>query len=46
VTPDQWIFCDSGFLAWGALMLAGERWMWRAGMRETAVQAAIADWAF
>lgn len=29
--PEQWIWWDLGFLAWGALMLAVGWWLWRTG---------------
>ncbi|HEV7816400.1 MAG TPA: DUF2243 domain-containing protein [Janthinobacterium sp.] len=35
VPPDQWIYWDLGFLAWGALMLAGGWSIWRRGKGRT-----------
>lgn len=33
VPPEQWIYWDLGFLAWGAVMLAGGWWLLRSGSR-------------
>lgn len=35
VPPDQWIYWDLGFLAWGMAMLAGGWWLLRSGRRRT-----------
>jgi uncharacterized membrane protein len=35
VLPDQWIYWDIGFLAWGALMLIGGWALMRTGRQET-----------
>ena len=35
VSPDQWIYWDSGFLVWGALMLLAGWQLLRAGRQET-----------
>ena len=35
VPPDQWMFWDVGFLIWGAVMLVGGWFLWKAGQRET-----------
>jgi uncharacterized membrane protein len=35
VPRGQWVYWDVGFLLWGAAMLAGGWWLWRAGARET-----------
>lgn len=32
----QWIYWDVGFLIWGAVMLTGGWFLWKAGKRETA----------
>lgn len=39
VPPEQWIYWDIGFLAWGALMLVGGWLLLRAGRRETDASA-------
>jgi uncharacterized membrane protein len=39
VPRDQWIWWDIGFLAWGALMLAGGWALWRSGYRRTEAAA-------
>ncbi len=36
VPPDQWIYWDLGFLAWGAAMLIGGWLLWLSGKQETA----------
>jgi uncharacterized membrane protein len=38
VAPEQWIYWDAGFLAWGAAMLVGGLFIVRAGKRDTARQ--------
>lgn len=38
VPPNQWIYWDLGFLAWGALMLAGGWSLLQAGKRDTAAR--------
>jgi uncharacterized membrane protein len=40
VPPQQWIYWDLGFLAWGAAMLVGGRLLLRTGKRETARKSA------
>ena len=40
VPREQWIYWDLGFLAWGAAMLLGGWWLWRAGRCETDAAAA------
>lgn len=43
VPPDQWIFWDLGFVAWGALMAAGGWPLLKTGRRETEVKTAAVD---
>lgn len=43
VPPDQWIFWDLGFVAWGALMAAGGWLLLKAGRRETDDKTAAVD---
>lgn len=42
VPPEQWIYWDLGFLAWGAAMVIGGWRLLRAGQRETAVERVVA----
>jgi uncharacterized membrane protein len=39
VLPEQWIYWDLSFLAWGALMLAGGWLLLQAGKRDTAARS-------
>jgi uncharacterized membrane protein len=39
VPPEQWIYWDLGFLVWGALMLIGGWFLWRAGIRDTSTHS-------
>lgn len=43
VSQSQWIYWDLGFLVWGALMLAGGWFLWRAGKRDTAMRSAAVE---
>ena len=39
VPQEQWMYWDMAFLVWGALMLAGGRWLWKAGKQETGTKS-------
>ena len=41
VAPEQWIYWDLGFLAWGALMLVGGWMLLRSGKQQTAATAVV-----
>ncbi len=43
VPPEQWIYWDLGFLAWGALMVVGGWFLLRAGKRDTAMASVAVD---
>ena len=43
VLQSQWIYWDIGFLVWGALMLIGGWYLWKAGKEETAMRSAAME---
>ena len=40
---EQWIYCDIGFLVWGAAMLMGGLYLLKRGQKETEARAAVAS---